>query len=109
MPYFFSPKTLLNSGTSRLVRSKERTWFSHEEVLQEVTSIENLLTLLPDIPAIYPIWKQVVQDHRVQDIKVYDARLIAVMSHAVDSVLTFNPSDFKRFGVGVLQPTVMLA
>ena len=26
--------------------------FSHEEALQELDSIENLLTLLPDIPAI---------------------------------------------------------
>jgi predicted nucleic acid-binding protein len=30
--------------------------FSHDEVLQEVGSIENLLTLLPDFPAIYPVW-----------------------------------------------------
>ena len=28
---------------------------SHEEVLQEVSSIERLLTLLPDIPAIYSV------------------------------------------------------
>jgi predicted nucleic acid-binding protein len=84
--------------------------FSHEEVLQEVASIESLLALLPDIPAIYPIWKQIVQDHRVQGVKVYDARLVAVMrAHAVDSVLTFNASDFRRFATGVLQPAEMLA
>jgi predicted nucleic acid-binding protein len=84
--------------------------FSHEEALQEVASIESLLTLLPDIPAIYPVWKQLVRDHRVQGVKVYDARLVAIMSvHAVDSVLTFNSSDFKRFSIGVLQPAVMPA
>ena len=65
--------------------------FSQEEILEEVNSIENLLTLLPDIPAIYPIWKRIVQDHRVQGVKVYDARLVAVMSvYPIDSVLTFN-------------------
>src|SRR5664279_4846980 len=64
--------------------------FSHEEALQEVVSIESLLTLLPDIPAIYPVWKQIVQDNRVQGVKVYDARLVAVMRvYAVETVLTF--------------------
>jgi predicted nucleic acid-binding protein len=35
--------------------------FSQEEVLQEVSSIEKLLTLLPDVPAIYAAWKQIVR------------------------------------------------
>src|ERR1019366_6199859 len=48
--------------------------FSHEEVLQEVSSIEKLLTLLPDIPAIYAAWKEIVSDHKVQGVRVYDAR-----------------------------------
>src|SRR5713101_2383464 len=62
---------------------------SQEEVLEEVNSIESLLTLLPDIPAFYSVWKRIVQDHRVQGVKVYDARLVAVMSvYAIDSVLT---------------------
>jgi predicted nucleic acid-binding protein len=39
---------------------------SHKEVLQEVSSIERLLTLLPDIPAIYPAWKEIVADNKVQ-------------------------------------------
>src|SRR5437899_1522404 len=84
--------------------------FSQEEVLEEVNSIENLLTLLPDIPAIYPVWKRIVQDHGVHGVKVYDARLVAVMSvYAIDSVLTFNVADFKRYGnINTLQPTAML-
>jgi predicted nucleic acid-binding protein len=39
---------------------------SHAEVLQEVGSIERLLTLLPEIPAIYAAWKEIVRDHKVQ-------------------------------------------
>jgi predicted nucleic acid-binding protein len=39
---------------------------SHEEVLQEISSIERLLTLVPDIPAIYPhgkkLWRTI--NHR---------------------------------------------
>lgn len=73
--------------------------FTHDEVLQEVASIEALLTLLPDVPAVYTAWKQIVKDHRVKGVKVYDARLVAVMSvYGVESVLTFNDADFKRYG-----------
>jgi predicted nucleic acid-binding protein len=84
---------------------------SHSEVLQEIGGIENLLTLLPDIPAIYPVWKQIVRDHRVQGVKVYDARLVAIASvYGVDSILTFNIADFQRYGnINALQPAVVLA
>ena len=84
---------------------------SHEEVLQEVSSIEKLLTLLPDIPAIYTAWKEIVRHHRVQGVKVYDARLVATMNiYAVESVLTFNIADFKRYSnITALHPSSMLA
>ena len=86
--------------------------FTQEEALQEVANIENLLTLLPDIPATYPVWKRIVQDHRVEGVKVYDARLVAMMLsvYAIDSVLTFNVADFKRYtNIGVLQPGAITA
>lgn len=84
---------------------------SHEEVLQEVSNIEKLLTLLPDVPAIYAAWKQIVKDHRVQRVKVSDARLVATMNvYAVESVLTFNAADFKRYSnINALHPFSMLA
>jgi predicted nucleic acid-binding protein len=73
--------------------------FSYEEALREVAEIENLLALLPDIPAIYPVWKQLVADHRVQGVKVHDARLVAVrMVYSIEGILTFNFADFKRYG-----------
>jgi len=85
--------------------------FSHEEALQEVSNIERLLTLLPDIPAIYTAWKEVVREHKVQGVKVYDARLVATMSiYAVESILTFNTSDFKRYiKFTALHPSSVLA
>src|SRR5271165_6400412 len=39
---------------------------SHGEVIQEVSSIERALTMLPEIPAIYAAWKAIVQEHKVQ-------------------------------------------
>lgn len=84
---------------------------SHEEVIQEVSSIENLLTILPDIPAIYSAWKEIVRDHKVQGVKVYDARLVATMKvYSVESILTFNTADFKRYSsITALHPSSMLA
>jgi predicted nucleic acid-binding protein len=81
-----------------------------EEAAQEVVNIEKSLTLLPDIPAIYNAWKQIVKDHKVRGVKVYDARLVAIMSvYTVESVLTFNSADFERFSnVRAIQPSSLL-
>lgn len=82
---------------------------SHEEVLQEVSSIEKLLTLLPDVPAIYTAWKEIVSDHKVQGVKVYDARLVAAMNvYAVENILTFNMADFERYvSIAALHPSAL--
>ncbi len=84
---------------------------SHEEALREVAGIERSLTLLPDVPAIYSAWKRIVDDHRVQGVKVYDARLVAIMSvYLVESVLTFNTADFNRYSkIRALHPSAVLA
>jgi predicted nucleic acid-binding protein len=120
-------------AVSRLIRQREAVFFcsqniaefwnvatrptdlnglglTHEEAIQEVSHIERLLTLLPDIPAVYAAWKDVVRNHKVQGVKVYDARLIALMNvHAVESILTFNTADFKRYSnITALHPTSIL-
>ena len=83
---------------------------SIDEVVREVASIENLLTLLPDILGIYSEWKRVVAQHKVQGVKVYDARLVAVMNrYGVDTMLTFNTGDFKRYAdINGLHPSAMI-
>jgi predicted nucleic acid-binding protein len=85
--------------------------FPPEEALREVTSIEDSLSLLPDVPAIYAAWKRIVYDYKVQGVKVYDARLVAVMNvYAVESILSFNSADFKRYDlVTALHPASLLA
>jgi predicted nucleic acid-binding protein len=85
--------------------------FSSDEVLREVRAIESLLTLLPHTPAIYPAWKRLVADHSVQGVKVYDARLVAIMTvYDVDSILTFNTSDFRRYtDIKAIEPASVLA
>jgi hypothetical protein len=53
------------------------------------------------------VLKEIVRDHKVQGVKVYDARLVATMSvYAVESVLTFNTPDFKRYtNITALHPS----
>ncbi len=83
---------------------------SPDEVLQEISNIEKSLTLLPDVPAIYNAWKQIVTTHKVQGVKVHDARLIAIMSvYGVESLLAFNTADFERFtNVRAIHPSSLV-
>src|SRR4051812_24611755 len=75
---FFSSQNVAEfwNVATRPVRSNG-LGFSQLEVLREVRTFESLLTLLPDTPAIYPVWKRLVEEHSVQGVKVYDARLVA--------------------------------
>lgn len=84
--------------------------FSISAAAAEVEKIEEVLILLPDTPMIYPEWKRLVLQHGVVGSKVHDARLVAVMrAHRVRRVLTFNVSDFARYGVDVLHPASISA
>jgi predicted nucleic acid-binding protein len=108
---FFCPQNIAefwNVATRPI--DKNGMGFSPEHALREVSNIEMLLTVLPDIPAIYTAWKEIVRRHRVQGVKVHDARLVAIMSvYAVESILTFNDSDFKRYGsISAIHPASML-
>jgi predicted nucleic acid-binding protein len=77
-------------------------------VLSEVEKIERILTLLPDIPATYPEWKRLATEHHVQGVKVHDTRLVAAMNvHGIGRILTFNGADFARYGIEILDPSVV--
>lgn len=84
---------------------------SHAEVVSEVRSIEGMLTLLPDSPGIYPRWKRLVDGHKVQGVRVFDTRLVAVAQlNGVESILTFNAGDFRRYdGISIPDPTSFLS
>jgi predicted nucleic acid-binding protein len=65
----------------------------------EISSLESLLTVLPDSQAIYREWRTVVLDNSVLGKQVHDARIVAAMNvHQITKLLTFNLKDFKRFG-----------
>jgi predicted nucleic acid-binding protein len=79
---------------------------SPTEAAAELRQLEALFPLLPDVPAIYPEWLQLVVSVGVSGAQVHDARLVAVMrAHGVSHILTLNPSDFRRFaGITVVRP-----
>lgn len=74
-----------------------------------INDIEPLFTLLAeDVPAIYPEWKRLIVQHQVKGLKVFDARLAAtVLVHKIDRILTFNTSDFTRYGIAVCDPATV--
>jgi predicted nucleic acid-binding protein len=68
------------------------------ETAKRLRLLERLCTVLPETPAAYPIWKQLVQSYAVQGVQVHDARLVAMMlAHGVTTILTLNAGDFQRF------------
>ena len=68
--------------------------------------IESLFGLLPETPAIYPLWRTLVDQYAVCGKQVHDTRLVAVMLvHRVTHLLTLNGTDFRRFsGITVIEP-----
>jgi len=61
--------------------------------------VERLFPVLPDSPAVYPQWRRLVVDFGVSGIQVHDARIAAAMLvHGVTHILTFNTTDFVRYG-----------
>ena len=75
---------------------------------REVETLERVLTFLPDSLATYAEWKRLVVQHGVIGVKVHDARLVAAMNvHGVARILTFNTSDFVRYGIEVAHPDLV--
>jgi len=76
------------------------------EADRETSRLEGLLTLLPDVPAIYPEWRRLVVAHSVSGVQVHDARIAAAMNvYGIGNLLTFNGPDFTRYpGIHTVHP-----
>jgi predicted nucleic acid-binding protein len=68
------------------------------ETERRLRILERLFQVLPDSPATYALWKQLVVGHGVKGVQVHDARLVAWMqAHGVSHLLTLNAADFARY------------
>ncbi|MFZ3201339.1 MAG: type II toxin-antitoxin system VapC family toxin [Candidatus Acidiferrales bacterium] len=76
------------------------------EANREASRLEGVLTLLPDVPAIYPEWRRLVVAHSVSGVRVHDARIVAAMNiYGIRNLLTFNGPDFARYpGIHAVRP-----
>ena len=69
-----------------------------EETEQEVAEFKSIFTLQLDIQTIYSEWERLVKLHKVSGKQVHDTRIVAAMlAHKIDTLLTFNIQDFKRY------------
>jgi predicted nucleic acid-binding protein len=75
-------------------------------VAMELTRIKGMFDLLPDTPAIYPVWESLVTQYQVTGKPAHDARLVAAMLvHGLTAILTFDKTGFSRYsGIEVVNP-----
>jgi predicted nucleic acid-binding protein len=79
---------------------------STTEAAAELVRLRSMFPLLPDPPAIYPVWETLVTQYRVIGKPAHDARLVAAMHvHGLTTILTFDRTGFSRYaGIEVLNP-----
>lgn len=80
-----------------------------EQASVRMCLLQRNFQLLPDTPAIYPLWQGLVVRYGVIGRQVYDARIVAVMqAHNVTQILTLNGGHFRRFTeITVIDPLTL--
>ena len=76
------------------------------EAASELMRLKSIFPLLPDAPAIYEIWENLVIQYQVSGKPAHDARLVAAMQvHGITAILTFDRTGFSRYaGIEVVHP-----
>ena len=78
--------------------AKNGLGMSVEQADAELTRLEGIFSVLPDLPTVYPHWRRLVRLYQVRGVKVHDTRLVAVMlASNLTHILTYNTADFRRF------------
>ena len=86
--------------------AKNGLGLSTTEAAAELMRLKSMFPLLPDTPAIHPVWESLVIQYRVSGKPAHDARLVAAMLvHGLTTILTFDRTGFSRYaGIEVLHP-----
>lgn len=64
----------------------------------EITRLQSLYPVFPDIPAIFSEWERLVNAYISEGNQNHDARIVAAMLvHGIMALLTFNKADFVRY------------
>lgn len=109
-PFYMVPQNLIEFWNV-CTRPIERNGLGRtvEQAEAEINRLKAFFPLLSDTEMIYPEWEQLVVTHRVMGVNVHDARLVAAMLvHGLTHILTFNISDFARYGeITPVHPTTL--
>jgi predicted nucleic acid-binding protein len=78
-----------------------------EQADREMAKIKRLFIVKLDSPAIFLEWEKLVKTHSVFGRQAHDAKIVAAMVvHRIDTLLTFNIQDFKRYNeIQIANPT----
>jgi len=81
--------------------------YSVSEASRMADEMVDMFSFLPDTPAIYRHWRQLINRYDVKGRQVHDARLVAVMlTYRIANLLTLNGTHFHRFEeITVIEPT----
>jgi len=68
--------------------------------------LKSMFPLLPDTPAIYQAWENLVIRYQVSGKPAHDARLVAAMQvHGLNTILTFDKTGFSGYAsIEVMHP-----
>ncbi|WP_459558306.1 type II toxin-antitoxin system VapC family toxin [Lacunimicrobium album] len=83
-----------------------------DEMHKYFAKIRAIAEFVPDTSVIYDHWERLVFTHRICGKPAHDARLVAAMkTHNITHMLTFNVSDFTKFGseITVVDPVSQVA
>lgn len=80
-----------------------------EETARRLRIIERLVDVLSEPESVYLRWKRLVLAYRVTGRQVHDARIVAVMAtYRIRRIITLNSTDFARYGVDVMTPSIAI-
>jgi len=79
---------------------------STTEAASELMRLKSMFDLLPDTPAVYPVWERLVIQYQVTGKPAHDCRLVAAMLvHGLTAIVTFDRTGFSRYsGIEVVNP-----
>ena len=76
-----------------------------DETDNHIGRLCGLFRLRPELPDLFDRWRQLVRHVATRGKRAHDARLAAFMAiHGIDAVVTLDPSNFRGFGIDVVEP-----
>ncbi len=77
-----------------------------EQARLEVDRLRSVFDVLPELPETFSHWLELVTIHKASGKPSHDVRLVAAMqANGLETLLTLNGGDFKRYGIKVLHPS----